>query len=98
MGLAEVIADKRVDFPALGKPTSPTSANTLSSNRISFSSPGIPGCAYRGVWLVADLKCQFPKPPFPPFRTITSSLSKVISKSTSLVITSLTIVPRGTSR
>ena len=45
----EVITDNKVDFPAFGKPTRPTSANTFNSSVISASSPGIPGCAYLGV-------------------------------------------------
>ena len=31
-----------------------------------FSSPGWPGLAWRGAWLVGLLKCALPKPPLPP--------------------------------
>jgi hypothetical protein len=41
-GLAEVNTDNKVDFPALEKPTKPTSANTLSSRITSISVPGNP--------------------------------------------------------
>src|SRR3546814_8498790 len=33
-----------------------------------ISSPGQPGSARRGAWLVDDLKSVLPKPPSPPFR------------------------------
>jgi len=81
-----VIADKSVDFPALGKPTNPTSARTFNSKVICFSSSGIPGWEYLGVWFVGDLKCQFPLPPLPPLHIIFSSASSVISKIISLGI------------
>uniref|UniRef100_A0A0A9G4E6 Uncharacterized protein n=1 Tax=Arundo donax TaxID=35708 RepID=A0A0A9G4E6_ARUDO len=39
-GLASVIADRSVDFPAFGSPTRPTSATTLKINSKLTSSPG----------------------------------------------------------
>ena len=48
--------ESKVDLPAFGNPTSPTSASTLSSSTLIPSCPGSPGCAYSGAWLVADLK------------------------------------------
>jgi hypothetical protein len=44
----------------------PTSAMSLSSSIISFSSPGTPFSASRGAWLVGEAKWEFPSPPFPP--------------------------------
>ena len=43
VGLAEVIVESRVDFPALGKPTKPISASSLSSRVKDLSTPGSPG-------------------------------------------------------
>ena len=55
-----------VDLPALGKPTRPTSASSLSCSRRSFSSPGRPGCVRRGARLVEVAKRALPWPPRPP--------------------------------
>src|SRR5205085_969640 len=43
---------RRVDLPALGRPTMPTSAMSLSSRRSQRSSPGSPFSAMRGAWFV----------------------------------------------
>ena len=48
LGLAAVMTESRVDLPALGKPTNPTSASTLSSSIFHSSLPSSPGCAYLG--------------------------------------------------
>ena len=66
-----------MDLPALGNPTKPTSAKTLSSSNNCFSCPSNPGWAYLGVWFVEDLKCQLPSPPLPPGTTTFSSLSEI---------------------
>ena len=42
-GLADVMAARRVDLPAFGKPTRPTSARTLSSRINQPSTPSSPG-------------------------------------------------------
>ena len=56
----------RVDLPALGRPTRPTSASSLSSSRRRFSSPSVPGSARRGARLVGVAKFWLPLPPLPP--------------------------------
>ncbi len=58
----------KVLLPTLGKPSSPTSAITLSSSRRSRFSPGSPGSARRGARSTGVAKCLLPRPPFPPFR------------------------------
>ena len=69
LGVARLTALRSVDLPALGLPTSPTSAISLSSSRSVRSSTGSPGVASLGVWSVDVLKCSFPKPPRPPRTT-----------------------------
>ena len=49
LGFAEVTTDNKVDFPALGKPTNPTSASSFDSIIAANSRPGRPGSAYSGV-------------------------------------------------
>ena len=44
----------------------PASAISLSRSQMVSSSAGWPGLAWRGAWLVEDLKCALPKPPLPP--------------------------------
>ena len=66
MGRAAETRDRNVDLPALGMPISPTSAISFSLRMMIFSSPGWPGLAWRGAWLVELLKCALPKPPLPP--------------------------------
>jgi hypothetical protein len=55
-GFAAVMVDNKVDLPALGNPTNPTSAKIFNSNIIQFSRPGSPGCANCGARLILDLK------------------------------------------
>ena len=43
------------DFPTLGKPTNPTSANSFSSTITFFVSPGVPIVAYSGALFLDDL-------------------------------------------
>src|SRR5947209_13637998 len=43
------ITEINVDFPALGNPTSPTSARSFNSNRRCRSSPGKPSSCSRGA-------------------------------------------------
>jgi len=57
LGVAAVIFESSVDFPALGSPTIPTSAIILSSRVKRLSSPGSPGSAMRGVLRVEVAKC-----------------------------------------
>ena len=56
----------KVDLPALGSPSRPTSASTLQLQASSRLSPGSPGVHWRGARLVLDLKCRLPRPPLPP--------------------------------
>ena len=42
-------ARSSVDFPALGKPTSPTSAISLSSSMMDRSWPSLPGIFVAGI-------------------------------------------------
>ena len=44
-GTADESAESNVLFPALGKPTRPTSASTFNSRMKAPSSPSSPGCA-----------------------------------------------------
>src|SRR5690606_4350203 len=97
-GFAAETTDSNVDFPALGNPTSPTSAKTFNSRIIHSSLPGRPGCEKRGVCWVDDLKCQLPSPPFPPGVKTFVSPSSVISNNISPVSAFLAMVPNGTSR
>ena len=69
--------DNNVDFPTLGKPTKPTSANIFNSNFKSFSSPGKPFSQICGAVIRALANEAFPRPPLPPNATTTSSLSFV---------------------
>ena len=82
-GRAADTAEMRVDFPALGKPTRPTSASKRSSSMSVRSSPGIPGCAKRGARFVEVAKKALPFPPFPPFAAITSAFGVFRSASSS---------------
>jgi len=97
LGCAEEITLIRVDFPALGRPTMPTSARSLSSIfRVSVS-PGSPGWANRGVRFVDDLNRVFPWPPLPPFAIIKGSPALTKSFIRSPVSALKTRVPRGIS-
>ena len=58
-----------VDLPALGMPSSPTSASTRSSSCSVRCSPSSPGVNWRGARLVLDLKWRLPRPPLPPAAT-----------------------------
>src|SRR3712207_9223319 len=64
--LALDMTERRVDLPALGRPTRPTSATILSSRRSLRSSPFSPSSALRGAWRMDDLKWALPNPPQPP--------------------------------
>ena len=60
MGLAEETLFRKVDLPALGKPTSPTSAKDFNSSLINLTSPSNPSVNFLGAWLVLDLKRALP--------------------------------------
>ena len=55
--LAADRAEIKVDFPALGSPMMPTSANSFNSKRNSLCPPGNPGRAYSGARLRLLKKC-----------------------------------------
>ena len=53
-------------MPALGKPTSATSATVLSSRTTSAASPGSPSSAKPGALRRAEASAALPRPPRPP--------------------------------
>src|SRR5512143_60578 len=89
--------ERRVDFPAFGRPTSPISAISLSSSRRRRSCPGRPDSAWSGAWFTAEVNAVLPRPPRPPFATRSVSPGRVRSARTSPVSASVTIVPGGTA-
>ena len=91
------IEDNKVDFPAFGNPTKPTSAKTLSSKFIHSSIPWVPGWLYCGACLVEVLKWTLPNPPIPPSNNTFSSLWFKISIEILSLSADFAIVPRGTS-
>ena len=66
LGWAFVMAFVSDDFPALGKPTRPTSAIDLRTRRNTPCSPTWPGLARLGARFVDVLKWVLPQPPLPP--------------------------------
>src|SRR5207342_1177500 len=87
----------KVDLPALGKPSRPTSASSLSSRRSARVSPSPPGVERRGERLIELLKCMLPRPPLPPRATSRRSPLAVRSPMISSVSTLCTTVPTGTT-
>ena len=88
---------RKVDLPAFGSPTMPASAISLSRSQIVSSSPGRPGLAWRGAWLVDDLKCALPKPPLPPLASRARSPGLSSSASSVSWSSANTCVPGGTA-
>ena len=88
--------ERKVDFPTLGNPISPTSAMSLSSRITSYSLAFCPLSAYLGACLVGVAKCWLPLPPFPPLIMTFSSPFLVISAIILFVEASLMTVPLGT--
>ena len=86
----------RVVLPALGRPTMPMSASSLSSSDMVFVVAFSPGCAYLGVCIVGVLNVVLPNPPFPPFSRVFVWLCFVISAIVWFVLVSFAIVPSGT--
>ena len=74
MGFELETLEISVDFPALGKPTKPTSARTFNSSDRDKSSPKAPSFAILGATLFLVLNLALPKPPLPPFAIIKLSL------------------------
>ncbi len=68
-----------MDLPALGRPTKPMSARSLSSSRSLRATDGPPGVNSRGVCLVEVLKWVLPNPPFPPGATTMRNSGESIS-------------------
>src|SRR5690348_17009150 len=86
----------KVDLPALGNPSRPTSASRRSSSFSSRTSPGVPGVALRGARFTELLKWMLPSPPLPPCATSMRWPWAVRSPITSSVSTLVTMVPTGT--
>ena len=84
-------------FPALGIPTSPTSAINFSSNVIHNSSPGRPRSAIFGAWLVELLKAVLPRPPLPPRATTACCPASVRSAKSWPVSVWRATAPGGTT-
>ena len=63
LGRALDTARMKLDLPAFGKPSRPTSASTRSSSVRLRLSPGSPRVNWRGARLTLDLKCTLPSPP-----------------------------------
>ena len=67
-GLAPLTAASRLDFPAFGYPTMPTSAKSFSSRRSVAPEPCSPSSARTGNLLTELAKLALPRPPRPPLR------------------------------
>ena len=76
LGVACDNALSNVDFPTLGRPTSPTSAITLNSTSTIVSSPGSPGVQSMGFRLTVEENIAFPIPPSPPCATMHELLGR----------------------
>ena len=90
------MAANKLDLPALGNPTIPTSAIVFNCNQIIYSSPIAPLVNFFGALLVELLNLVFPSPPLPPLATTNSSPSFLKSKIKVLLSSSKTCVPIGT--
>src|SRR5205085_793837 len=100
-GDARVRRASSEDLPALGRPTSPTSASSLSLSSSQPCSPGRPRSAKRGACRVAVAKRLLPLPPAPPRATVArwpSASSSHRRRASSPSLPSLTeiSVPGGT--
>ena len=91
---ARVIRDSKEDLPALGSPTRPTSASSLSRSSIQRSSPGSPFSANRGACRVGVAKRLLPRPPAPPRATTTRVPGT--TRSWTVPSSRVTCVPGGT--
>ena len=96
LGFALETRERNVDLPTLGKPTSPTSAITLSSRRTVSSLASCPGCAYLGTCMVGVAYHLLPLPPLPPFKMTSRSLPLLMSAITLPDTSSYITVPSGT--
>ncbi len=82
-------------MPALGKPTRPMSATTLSSSVTVSSSPGSPSSANPGALRLEEASAALPRPPRPPSAT-TISVPGPTRSARTVPFSSLTTVPSGT--
>jgi hypothetical protein len=96
LGVAAVILDNEVDFPAFGNPTRPTSARTFNSSTFQPLHPVLRAGRVQVPDSVGVANRAFITPR-PPFSQITSWPSSRISTSFRPLTSSLAIVPRGTS-
>src|SRR3954453_12378079 len=83
-------------LPALGNPTSATSATVLSSRTTSRDSPGSPSRAKPGALRRGDASAALPRPPLPPRATTQRVPMPTRSVMVSPVASSRTTVPSGT--
>ena len=84
-----------VDLPTFGKPTSATSAMSLSSSHIQRSWPTSPCSAKPGARRLLDKNLALPFPPMPP--SAASQRSRSWTRSARISPSrSLTVVPIGT--
>ena len=93
-GCARVIVASSEDLPALGSPTRPTSASSLSCSSTMPSSPGSPRSASRGACRVAVANVLLPRPPGPPLASVTSCPGR--TRSNVRPSQRSTVVPGGT--
>src|SRR6185295_12637269 len=98
LGRAAESRETRVDLPAFGKPTTPTSASSFSSRWIQRSSPARPRSARRGARLVDVAKRALPRPPLAPRATTRRWPRSTRSPRGAPPSRSETVVPRGTRR
>src|ERR1039458_1107321 len=97
-GRAPVRAASKVDLPALGSPTKPMSAISLSSRWMRRCAPGSPRSAILGACRTAPAKWAFPRPPRPPSATTRRWPGLARSPISSPLSASVTTVPGGTGR
>ncbi|SKS30098.1 Uncharacterised protein [Mycobacteroides abscessus subsp. abscessus] len=95
--MAAESTETREDFPAEGKPTSPTSATVFSSSVRSTSAPASPSKAKPGALRARDANAALPSPPRPP--AAASKRAPAPTKSARMrPSSSSTTVPSGTLR
>src|SRR5258706_424435 len=86
----------KLDLPAFGRPSRPTSASTRSSSARRRLSPGSPRVNWRGARLMLDLKWMLPSPPLPACTSIlASSMNFMVRKQKSPIGDDRALLWRG---